>query len=416
MAVRVRIQNFQSIEDQTIVIDGLTAITGTNNSGKTSAMRAIRGVFTNPPAGPLVRIGADHLTVALQFDDGTEVVWEKGWEKPDQKGKTINRYVLNGKVLDLVGRGVPPEVQALGVQEIPAGSDRLWPQIADQFDGNLFLINKSGAIVAEALSDVDRVGKLTSALKASEKDRRAVVAELNVRRTDVETYRERVARYDGLDDVAAQVRPLAEARDALHEARERLSEVRSLRDRWAKTKALVDALAGFDPDLVPDPSSTVRLQKGAQKVRDLRSRWVVASEAVEVLSDFDPDVTIPDPKPALEVKSDLARVRGYADRVRKAGQTASRYVDLDPSLLDTLLSGSSSEAKAAKVAKALQTIAELRDQRGKLVGVVDNLREESTAVDKSRAEAEAEVARLLGDRGVCPTCKTVHKPSKELHL
>ena len=82
MAVQVRLKNFQSIEDASLRVEGLTVITGTNHSGKTAVMRAIRGLFTNAPAGPLVRHGAAHLTVALTFDDGTEVVWEKGWEKP----------------------------------------------------------------------------------------------------------------------------------------------------------------------------------------------------------------------------------------------------------------------------------------------------------------------------------------------
>ena len=48
MAVTARVQNFQSVEDATIVIDGLTVITGTNNSGKTAVMRAIRGCSPTP--------------------------------------------------------------------------------------------------------------------------------------------------------------------------------------------------------------------------------------------------------------------------------------------------------------------------------------------------------------------------------
>ena len=185
MAVTARIQNFQSIVDVTIVIDGLTVITGTNHSGKTAVMRAIRGVFTNASAGPLVRHGCAHLSVALAFGDGTTILWEKGWEKPSRNGKTVNRYTINGKQIAAVGRCVPPEVEALGVREVQAASDRVWPQIADQFDGALFLVNRPGSAVAEALSDVERVGKLTTALKESEKDRRLVSAELKVRRKDV---------------------------------------------------------------------------------------------------------------------------------------------------------------------------------------------------------------------------------------
>jgi len=131
MPVRVRVQNFQSIEDAEVVIDGLTVITGPNNSGKSAFMRAIWGVFTNAPSGPLVRRGESHLTVDIEFGDGHSVRWEKG--------PKINQYTVDGKKLSNVGRGVPPEVAELGVQEIKGGSDRLWPQIARQFDGTLFL-------------------------------------------------------------------------------------------------------------------------------------------------------------------------------------------------------------------------------------------------------------------------------------
>jgi len=77
----------------------------------------------------------------------------------------------------------------------------------------------------------------------------------------------------------------------------------------------------------------------------------------------------------------------------------------------------SAEERATKVLGAYKAISALWDQRGKLVRDVDNLVSESEAVDKSQADAEAEVVRLLGDRGVCPTCNTVHKPvGKELDL
>ena len=36
MPLKVRVRNFQSIEDATLVIDGLTVVTGTNNAGKSA--------------------------------------------------------------------------------------------------------------------------------------------------------------------------------------------------------------------------------------------------------------------------------------------------------------------------------------------------------------------------------------------
>jgi hypothetical protein len=160
MPITVRVQNVQSVEDATIVIEGFTVISGPNNSGKTAVLRAIKGAFTNAPAGSLVRHGADHLTVDIDFGDGNTLCWKKGAK--------INQYTVNGKVLDNVGRGVPAEVEALGIRYMQAGTEKVWPQIAEQFTGVLFLVGSTGSTVAEAIADVDRVGRLSSALKLAE--------------------------------------------------------------------------------------------------------------------------------------------------------------------------------------------------------------------------------------------------------
>ena len=52
-----------------------------------------------------MRNGEAHSTVSVVFDDGNEVTWEKG--------KKVNRYVVNGKEIDKVGSGVPDEVKAV---------------------------------------------------------------------------------------------------------------------------------------------------------------------------------------------------------------------------------------------------------------------------------------------------------------
>ena len=97
MATTVHVRDFQSIQDAIIIIDGFTVVTGPNNSGKSALQRAIRGVFTNPPAGSLVRHGAKYLSVTITFSDGQTVCWEKG--------SKVNRYIVNGKLIDNVGRG-----------------------------------------------------------------------------------------------------------------------------------------------------------------------------------------------------------------------------------------------------------------------------------------------------------------------
>jgi DNA repair exonuclease SbcCD ATPase subunit len=444
MAVTARIQNFQSIEDATIVIDGLTVITGTNNSGKTAVMRAIRGVFTNAPPGPLVRHGCAHLSVTLTFDDGTVILWEKGWEKPNRKGKTVNRYTINGKQIATVGRGVPPEVEALGVREIQAASDRVWPQIADQFDGTLFLVNRPGSAVAEALSDVERVGKLTSALKASEKDRRAVNAELKVRRKDVTAHKQEVDRFDGLDGVADQIRDLKDAREALQSSQSEVEQVTDYRDRYQSASASLESLEGFDPAVVPDSQRVTKLSSWSRKldvlntyreryqravadfgslegfdpavvpdsqrveklrrvvsvVTDFRGQRQRAQERVDALDGFSA-ASLPDSAEVVAQRDHLNEVQVYITRRQQAlGETQhfDGFVSQDLPSTEGL----------DKIRGEIDTVNSLWERFNAAHEAVDAVAVDATRVSGELAEAEAEVKRLLGDRGVCPTCNTIH--------
>lgn len=359
MAVQVRVRDFQSIEDASVTIDGLTVVTGANHSGKTAFMRAIRGVFTNAPPGPLVRHGCAHLSVSLVFDDGTSVLWEKGWEKPGRKGKTINRYTVNGKQIATVGRGVPPEVEGLGVREISAASDRVWPQIAQQFDGTLFLVNRPGSAIAEALSDVKRVGALSAALKASEKDRRSCNSTLKVRREDIEVHKVAAERFDGLDPVAAQVRLLADDLANIQAKEEEINEITRLRERLESATRAAQVLDAFASVSIPDTKAP-KIKQAITKVSEYAARLHTAREAHRKLQGFG-EIPLPESAGAVAAKKQHAEVADLCHRLATA------------------------------------------------TGNVGSLESTLTSTASQLAEAEAEVKRLLGDRGECPTCNTIHE-------
>lgn len=399
MAIEVRIQNFQSIEDATLVVDGLTVVTGPNNSGKTAVMRAVGGVFTNPPAAPLVRHGAAYLSVTLTFDDGTTVTWEKGWEKSGQKGSKVNRYYLNGKELQSVGRGCPPEVEALGVRPISAGSEKIWPQVAKQFEGTLFLVNKSGALLAEALSDVERVGKLTKALRLSEKDRRAASSELKVRRKDVTALEVEVQKWDGLDQVEAAVEALAPLKASAEGTASDLSEARSLQQSLAAAQAEADKYGGFSYE-EPDGQRVVKIQAVLGKVKTYRDRLSEASAELEALSGFSLP-TFPDASDIQEQARKLEALRLLSDKKAQAEAAVAQFEGL-PSVVFP------DAAPVAEAKKALTDAQALNDCLQRAAD--DRAKADAEAEDNSKllAEVEAEVTRLLGDRGFCPTCKTVH--------
>jgi DNA repair exonuclease SbcCD ATPase subunit len=397
--VTIKVKNVQSIEDATIVVDGFTTITGTNNSGKTAVMRAIKGVFTNPPASPLLRHGCAYFTVSIEFGDGTTVVWEKGWEKPDQKGKTINRYRVNGVLIESVGSGVPPEVEALGVRSINAASDSVWPQIAEQFDGTLFLVNKSGASVAEALSDVEKVGKLTSALKLSERDKRSCESELKIRRKDLAAKRAELSKYDGLDSLGVVVKNLASRKAELDRDLELINRVDSLNSRLLSARSRFHFYSGFDPEIVPDPFKVVRMDKGVKKVEGLQSRLSVLRDSVSRFRGFQ-GISVPDDSEIREVGSRLSKTESLMVRHRNVKNLVARYsgfhVDIpkDPDAARNSDGLKTMRSLVSKLESARKQVSELRDQESK--------------VSSELSDREAEVAELLGDRGFCPTCNAVY--------
>lgn len=367
----------------------------------TAVMRAIKGVFTNPPAGPLVRHGAAHLTVTLTFDDGTVLVWEKGWEKPGQKGKTVNRYHLNGRELPNVGRGVPEEIQNLGVREIRAASDKVWPQIAPQFDGTLFLINRSGASVAEALSDVEKVGRLTKALKAAEKDRRSTGSELKVRRKDKKSAQDEVDTYAGLDDVIAQAKGIS--KDAVRKPYRSLKEASRLRERLVSTKSVVEALSGFDGEVVPGPERKTSLREARETLIEaatLNERFISARGAVETLAGFSPEV--PEAQKVRDLQVKLGTAKTFAQKHQTLKEEVERLLAWsDPDLPDS--------AKADRLCLAIGHISELRSRHHKAKDLLASMKDQEAKATRQAAEAAALVMATLGERGLCPTCNTVHE-------
>lgn len=385
MPFTVRVRNFQSIKDATLHVAGLTVITGPNNSGKTSVLRAIRGAFVNAPVGPLVRQGEGCLTVDLSFEDGQTVTWEKGHEKPDGKGKAVNRYTVNGKVLDGVGRGAPPEVETLGVREISGG---LWPQIAKQFDGTLFLVDKPGSVVAEALSDVERVGKLSDALRASESDRRQLAAEIKIRRADESILQDRLRQFDGFDPVLKDMDSLS-----LNALRAQADLLACLKGLATKLRIARENLARYDRSSdVSIPTDTLSGQfealTDAQALRDRLESTRKESQGY--------NLHVKAPFFAFDV-SGLVGLQRLV-RLRDAALKNAAWPKSFPPVPDF-----------DKLDRYGRGIAKVRDWQGRREGLNQEIRVIDVTLAQTRVLYESamhEAHSALHEIGHCPTCGT----------
>lgn len=389
----VRVRNFQSLKDVTLDIQGLTVVTGPNNSGKSALMRAIRGVFENSPSNALVRYGEKSLTVDLTFNDGQTVTWEKG--------PKTNDYTINGYKLQTVGRGVPTELEDLGVKGITCSNTVLWPQIARQFQGTLFLVNQTGAILGEALSDVDKVGKLNKALRLGEKDKRSVSGELKVRRKDLKTSEERLSFYDGFEQLEVLQQDLQVKKDLVENLQDKIKLIKSLQLKQTKLKQKLQTYTDLDSVSLPDTHKVQRLSKGLHKAQSYLIRY---KSCKRVLNGFKGlhSVSIPqDNMSALytqykSIQPLHKRHKQYTSRLQKLGTSVPQL----PTVKQTK--------------QRYDLLLKLQGLLNKKKHHTDVFREQGQGIiscTKRLDTVQNTVQSVLQSIGKCPLCDTIH--SKE---
>ena len=397
MTVKVRVQNFQSIEDAEIEVSGLTVITGTNNGGKSALHRAVFGAFTNAKGTKFVRHGTDHCTVTLTFGDGNTLVW--------QKGEKVNSYTVNGKPLNKVGAGTPPpEVQALGVVPIEAAGRELWPQFAHQFTGQVFLLDQPGSVLAESIADVTRVGVLNEALRNTQSDRRAQSAELKVRAADVARLEEQESTFAGLD----RVEMLA------HEAEALDREATELQEQLATTTSLRDAIETFTDavgDLLPArwvemPPASGRAYyddlKALIEAQELATKLSAAQALHEQLAPV-ASITLPDEAQftrAEKVSDALTIIRSFRDQMAPLEAVVRQGDKIRAALSVQVEDGERVQAQMQSLEECLRLQRDIA-VRVKLLG---DLRSEATALESQYNDAAHEVQDILGGVGDCPIC------------
>lgn len=406
MPLKVRVRNFQSVEDETIIIERLTVLTGTNNAGKSAFFRAIRGALTNARGSDFVRMGAKHCIVDIEdLETGTKLTWKKGSDG-------TNDYIINGKHYPKVGHGTPPEARILGVEPILVSNAELWPQIAPQITGVSFLLDQQGSVIAEAVADVERVNQLGRALKDCESEKRAVRGELKTRRKDAETLAERREGFSGLEGVLESLKEL----EVRHEKCEKLDRARAnlvrIRDRHRQAVAAVNALAGIEK-VGPCLSSQEAVQEARQvglelrEAERLRGRHHAAWVLVESLAGLEDVETVMPSQAKVDYAQQFRRAIGVtvdlAMRFEEARGELGRAQAAEQAL-GSLRFDSDAHEKAARIKKALGATRSLRDRRVRAAEEVDTLDQQLATLREELKRVSAQAEEMLGTFEVCPTC------------
>ena len=359
MPVKVHIRDFQSLEDVSLEIENLTVVTGSNNLGKSSIVRAIRGAFQNTKGTAFIRHGRPKTVVDIDFGDGHSLTWEKGRGRGDKP-----TYIIDGGAPLYPGAGVPDALSALGVYPISLGGRDVWPQVAPQFTGQVFLLDQPGSVMAEAVADVARVQQLNEALRLASSDKRAAAAELQVRRNDESRLQQELEHFHGLDDTREQMAQIQDLFQLAQRIEKALTELLRIRDRRRETQERIQFLSGVADIPLPDMENIQGIQSDVQDYQRLRDRLRI-------------------------VRGQIISFSGIA------------------AIPDDILT-----EEAERISSALATARELQGRVGPAKRMVTALESELATKETELSCLEEDVQKILGTLEQCPVCGATLQPSE----
>lgn len=330
MISKIIIDNFMAHEHTELELGpGVTILTGSNNTGKSAVVEALRCLATNPDRNPnpslYIRHGAKEARVEVVLDDGTRVAWVRakrwakyelwapGAEEPEEYHK------LQRQVPEDVARALRLDQVALETRK-----DGVDVHIGNQRDP-VFLLNQPDSVMAEffaASTESAHLLAMQNLLKLRERDAKREERGLEEQAARTETALDLL---DPLPAIGLRMETAGELeREADRLEREIpalktvLAEHRHLSGEVRRARAMGEALAGMTP--VPETEDVAGLKARMHALADLSRRMGRASDAASALSELNEPPAVEDTGPLLDA------VHGLADtgRVLRKGQARSR--------------------------------------------------------------------------------------------
>jgi chromosome segregation ATPase len=438
--ITIEVKGFQSAEDLKFSIDGFTAIVGRSNIGKSALVRALKCALTNSEGVSFVRHGPNCARTLRGVKtckcfasvhivtEGFDLLWEKG--------DAVNRYFFNGEKYDHPGKGLPEFLATNGLAPVKVGDAFKSIQISDQFYP-IFLLDQSGGIVAETISDVSRLERINKATKLVEKDRRDVQATKKLREADVDKLRIRLCTYDGLDTALQRVDAVGHQFEAIEAQEGKLGTIKGYILKLQTLVVRVRDLKNVESVEVPTIEAIDRLGPKVDQLSKFSDEYtrreanVTGLKWVEDLEDKVPEI-----EPISSLGSKLGDLSRFAtEHARRLAEVSKlewieALEDKVPDIKElkgasdkvTLLSSWITRLKSIKerylavdtAIKAqvpdLETLQQLQSKLANLDQLISrskSLQDSISSLEGELAQVENEETSLEGEissLGVCPTC------------
>ncbi len=276
MIRRITVENFMAHKSTSLELaEGVTVITGPNNTGKSALVEAVRAISQNPPQGrSAIRHGEKNAVVRIELDSGEIVEWVRTGKSSIYKIYQPAADAAHGddgasasepEVYAKFGKTPPDDVKALlrldtveteaGPVDIHIGNQR-YP---------IFLIDQSGSQAAgffAASTEAVYLLRMQQALKQRTDRTRARKKELQKECAEIEA---ELSRFEPLDSIAPVLQQAEELFEAIGVGRRLLpvmgdfiDGLSAMREKCSRTASRSEALNTLAPP--PGLSETAPLE------------------------------------------------------------------------------------------------------------------------------------------------------------
>jgi hypothetical protein len=307
-----------------------------------------------------------------------------------EKGDSVNRYVFNGSEYTVAGRGTPEFLES-AFGPVKLGTNKEVLQVSDQFHP-IFILDQSGTVVADVLSDVAKLDQINTAMRLVEKDRKSTASLRKVREQDVRDLRISLETYEGLDEVVSRVGSVEDLGRQAYEAEVEVERLDRYLGILLSVAKCVKDLSSVESVEVPEISA---LQSSGETYLSLRSfaeALAGKTRGVEALSKVE-EIAVPSPASSTLLEEKYRTLAAWSMRLRflKAFfERMQKSQDVEAPALDPL---GAAESKYGRLSAWEQCLL-------RMLQIVNRLEGELSAAERDADEA----LREFGVLGVCPTC------------
>jgi len=427
---RVRIRDFQSIEDLSIDVAGFTCVTGPTNIGKSAMVRAMSSALLNKSVVGLVRKGKKFCTVEV---DGLK--WEKG--------ERVGRYWVPGeqdengnpKPRDGIGQGQTEVTELMGYRAVKVGDKYITPWLAVQFNP-VFLMDDSGPAVTDFISDIAHLKVLQDAIVHCTRNRQRLLTSLKEKEEELGRLEAKDQALSGLDNLLRAERDLVAQAESLEDCGRAIARLKELIARTEEEQRAIDVLSAASEVKVPkkpaDPAES--LMPGAVMWQEMESIALRLSPIKGVAKVVVPDPLDTEGVESLRRHSELLAIPGLKASVALLGKAEKVSVPGAPEVpLEALRDDLKAVREAARVRSEISALqarlsvldevpvpdspdpsalaglkrgCELAKDIGAARARLAALDAQADSLDRDIEEVEAELASIPR----CPTCDQVWAP------